>query len=363
MTNRRQFFKTVAGAAAGLYVGDRVLGSPAFAQRALAAGGQAASRLQVTVGGKRVRVVDVHSHWDMPLGDVVKGTPYEKDRATGAGLDDRLPMMDKIGVDTEAISVNDFWWWEIKDEGLAKAICAKHNETLASWNKRYPDRIVGMASIPLQFPQVAADILNDAVKRLGARGVAVGGHVNGESLSSPKFDVFWSKVQELGQLAFMHPNGSANIIQQGALAGRGGLGNIVGNPLETTVFLSRLIFDGTFDKFPNLKVCGAHAGGYLPSYLGRTEVACQRANQNCIIKRKPSEYLRTNILADSMVFSAEGVRHLVAEMGPGQVVFGTDMPFGWPVTVDPIVNNAALNNADKEAILGGNLVKLLRLTT
>jgi hypothetical protein len=83
----------------------------------LAAGGQAASRLQVTVGGKRVRVVDVHSHWDMPLGDVVKGTPYEKDRATGAGLDDRLPMMDKIGVDTEAISVNDFWWWEIKDEG------------------------------------------------------------------------------------------------------------------------------------------------------------------------------------------------------------------------------------------------------
>ena len=349
MPNRREFFKTVAGAAAGLYAANGLLKA------------QSPSRLQVTVGGKRVKVVDVHAHWDMPLGDVVRGTPYEKERSTGAGFDDRIPMLDKVGVDVEAISVNDFWWWEIKDQGLAKAICDKHNETLAMWNKRYPDRLVGMASIPLQFPDLAATMLEDAVKRHSAHGVAVGGHVNGESLSSPKFDVFWAKVQELGQLAFMHPNGSSNLLQQGALAGRGGLGNIVGNPLETTVFLSRLIFDGTFDKFPNLKVCGAHGGGYLPSYLGRTEVACQRNGQNCIIKRKPSDYMRTNILADAMVFSAEGVRHLVAEMGASQVVFGTDTPFGWPVTVDPIVKNAALSNADKEAILGGNLVRMLKI--
>ena len=351
MPNRRQFFKTVAGAAVSLYAGERALRA------------QAPARLQVSVAGKRVKVIDVHAHWDMPLGDVVKGTPYEKDRATGAGLDDRIAMMDKLGVDVEAISVNDFWWWEIKDQGLARAICNKHNETLAAWCKQHPDRFVAMASIPLQFPDVAVQMLEDATKRLGARGVAIGGHVNGESLSLPKFDVFWTKVQELGQLAFMHPNGSANLIQQNALSGRGGLGNIVGNPLETTVFLSRLIFDGTFDKFPNLKVCGAHGGGYLPSYLGRTEVACQRQGQNCIIKKKPSDYLRSNILADAMVFSEEGVRHLVAEMGPGQVVFGTDTPFNWPVSVDPIVNNKSLSNADKEAVLGGNLTKLLRIST
>jgi aminocarboxymuconate-semialdehyde decarboxylase len=349
--NRRQFFKTVAGAAVSLYAGERALRA------------QAPSRRQVSVAGKRVKVIDVHAHWDMPLGDVVKGTPYEKDRATGAGLDDRIAMMDKLGVDMEAISVNDFWWWEIKDQGLARAICDKHNQTLAAWCGQHPDRFVAMASIPLQFPDVASQMLEDATKRFGARAVAIGGHVNGESLSLPKFDVFWAKVQELGQLAFMHPNGSANLIQQNALSGRGGLGNIVGNPLETTVFLSRLIFDGTFDKFPNLKVCGAHGGGYLPSYLGRTEVACQRQGQNCIIKKKPSDYLRSNILADAMVFSEEGVRHLVAEMGAAQVVFGTDTPFNWPVSVDPIVNNKFLNNADKEAVLGGNLTKLLRIST
>jgi aminocarboxymuconate-semialdehyde decarboxylase len=349
--NRRQYFKTVAGAAVSLYAAERTLRA------------QAPARLQVSVAGKRVKVIDVHAHWDMPLGDVVKGTPYEKDRATGAGLDDRIAAMDKLGVDVEAVSVNDFWWWEIKDQGLARAICNKHNETLAAWCKQYPDRFVAMASVPLQFPDIAVQMLEDATKRLGARAVAVGGHVNGESLSMPKFDVFWAKVQELGQLAFMHPNGSANLVQQNALSGRGGLGNIVGNPLETTVFLSRLIFDGTFDKFPNLKVCGAHGGGYLPSYLGRTEVACQRQGQNCIIKKKPSDYLRSNILADAMVFSEEGVRHLVAEMGAGQVVFGTDTPFNWPVSVDPIVNNKFLSNADKEAVLGGNLTKLLRITT
>jgi aminocarboxymuconate-semialdehyde decarboxylase len=350
--NRRQFVKTVAGATFALCVGERALRAQT-----------PAARRQVSVAGKRVKVIDVHAHWDMPLGDVVKGTPYEKDRATGAGLDDRIAMMDKIGVDVEAVSVNDFWWWEIKDQGLARAICNKHNETLAAWCKQHPDRFVAMASIPLQFPDIAVTMLEDATKRLGARAVAIGGHVNGESLSSPKFDVFWAKVQELGQLAFMHPNGSANLIQQNALAGRGGLGNIVGNPLETTVFLSRLIFDGTFDKFPNLKVCGAHGGGYLPSYLGRTEVACQRQGQNCIIKKKPSDYLRSNILADEMVFSEEGVRHLVAEMGAGQVVFGTDTPFNWPVSVDPIVNNKLLSNAEKEAVLGGNLAKVLRITT
>lgn len=354
MPNRREFFKTAAGATVGLYMTGRGMAVRSQAPPA---------RRQVTIGGRRVRVVDVHAHWDMPLGDVVKGTPYEKERATGPGLDDRLAIMDGLGIDVAAISVNDFWWWEIKDQALARAICTKHNETLAEWRGRHPDRLVGMASIPLQFPELAADMLQDAVRRLGARGVTVGGHVNGESVTLPKYDVFWAKVAELGELVFMHPNGSANLLQQGALAGRGGLGNIVGNPLETTVFLSRLIFDGTFDKFPTLRVCGAHGGGFLPSYLGRTEVACQRQGQNCIIKKRPSEYMRSQILADSMVFSQEGLRHLVAEMGVSQVVFGTDTPFNWPVTVDLIVNANFLSNAEKEAILGGNLIKLLRLTT
>ena len=355
MPNRREFFRTVAGATAGMYVMGR--GEAAGALQAPTA------RRQMMVGGRRVRVVDIHQHWDMPLpAELVRGTPFEEYTEGRGGLDERLPILDREGIDVGVVGVNDFWWYEASDRGLARAICNVHNETLAMWNRRHPDRIVGMASVPLQFPDLAAEMLQDAVERLGARGVTIGGHVNGESLSLPKFDPFWAKVAEMGELVFMHPNGSANIIREGGLSGPGGLGNIVGNPLETTVFLSRLMLDGTFDKFPALRVCGAHGGGFLPSYLGRIEAATQRPNQNHSMKRRPSEYLRTQILADSMVFSEEGLRHLVAEMGVSQVVFGTDIPFNWPVTLDLIVNASMLSDAEKEAILGGNLIRLLRLT-
>ena len=354
MANRRHFFKTLAGAAAGMYVMGR--GGAATRIHAQAA------RRQVMVGGRRVRVVDIHTHWDMSLpADLVKGTPFEQFAEGGSGMDERIPILDKEGIDVGVVGVNDFWWYEATDRGLARAICNVHNDTLAMWNRTHPDRIVGMASVPLQFPDLAAEMLQDAVERLGARGVTIGGHVNGESLSLPKFDPFWAKAAEMGELVFMHPNGSANIIKEGGLSGPGGLGNIVGNPLETTVFLSRLMLDGTLDKFPALRVCGAHAGGFLPSYLGRMEVATQRPDQSHSMKRRPSEYLRSQIFADSMVFSEEGLRHLVAEMGASQVVFGTDIPFNWPVTLDLIVNASVLSDAEKEAILGGNLIKLLRL--
>ncbi len=128
-------------------------------------------------------------------------------------------------------------------------------------------------------------------------------------------------------------------------------------------FLSRLIFDGVFDRFPNLKVCAAHAGGYLPSYLGRSEVACDvRNNANCANKRKPSEILRSQVIVDTMVFSEEGLRHLIAEMGVGQVVYGTDVPLNWPVTVDLVLHAKFLSDADKIAVLSGNLQKLLRIS-
>jgi aminocarboxymuconate-semialdehyde decarboxylase len=269
--------------------------------------------------------------------------------------------MDQQGVDVQALSINGFWWYAA-DRDLARQIVRAQNEGLAKWAAAHPERFVAMSSVALQHPDLAAEQLEDGVKRLGLRGVSIGGHVNGEDPSLPKFEPFWAKASELGALVFMHPGGASNIIKEGALRGRGDLGNIIGNPLETTYFLSRLIFDGTLDKFPNLRVCAAHAGGYLPSYLGRTEAACVvRANAKCANTRKPSEYLKSQILIDTMIFSSEGLRHLVAEMGAGQIVYGTDVPFNWPVTIDLVLEAPFLSDADKEAILSGNLRRLLRI--
>jgi aminocarboxymuconate-semialdehyde decarboxylase len=269
--------------------------------------------------------------------------------------------MDQQGVDVQALSINGYWWYEA-DRDLARRIVGAQNEGLAEWVARHPDRFVALASVALQHPDLAAEQLDDAVKRLRLRGASIGGHVNGEDPSLPKYDPFWAKAAALGVVVFMHPGGAVNLIKDGALQGRGDLGNIIGNPLETTYFLSRLIFDGTLDKFPGLRICAAHAGGYLPSYLGRTEVACAvRDNANCANKKKPSEYLRSQILVDTMIFSPEGLRHLVAEMGIGQIVYGTDVPFNWPATVDLVLDAPFLSNAEKEAILSGNLMKLLRI--
>jgi len=375
MRNRREFIKTVTSATAGMLITGRGL-MDSVAQAAQGRGGRGGQgqpatdsgpvvHRDVRVGGKKVKVVDVHAHATIPeVADVVKGTALARN-AQGGGRalgQDRINELDKRGIDIQVLDINTFWWYAA-DRDLATKIVDVHDKGLAAWVNSHHDRFAALTSPALQFPDLAAQQLEHAVKDLGMVGAAIGGHVEGVPLSDAKFDPFWAKVQELNVMVFMHPGGADNVIKEDGLKGRGDLGNIIGNPLETTVFLSHLIYDGTLDRFPGVKICGAHAGGYLPSYLGRTEVACDvRANAGCLNKKKPSEYLKQQIFVDSMVFSPEAVRHLVAEMGPSQVVYGTDIPLVWPDTIDAILG-AQITDADKEAVLGGNLIKQLRLKT
>jgi aminocarboxymuconate-semialdehyde decarboxylase len=340
----------------------RAAGGAALALGALGARGQVA-RKRVTVGGRRMTIVDIHAHCVFP--EVTRRLPnVNAPRVAPATLvlgPERLASMDERGIDIQALSVNTYWWYAANRD-VARQIVAIHDEGLAAWCKAHPDRFVALSSVALQYPDLAAEQLEHAVKNLGARGASIGGHVDGEPPSAEKYDPFWAKAEELGVPVFMHPNNAQNIARDGALDGRGGLGNIVGNPLETTVFLSRMIFDGTLDRFPRLTVCAAHGGGYLPSYLGRTDAACiVRDDANCANKRKPSEYFSDQVVVDSMVFSSEGLRHLVAETGVSQVVYGSDIPYFWPDTIDIIAEAPFLSDADKEAILGGNLKRLLKI--
>lgn len=356
MANRREFLRTIGSAA-----GTALLTGFALSARAQPA------RREVTLNGRRIRTVDIHAHCVFPeVAAVVAGTPFEgrpfpEWQMLGPA---RLEDIDRRGIDYQALSmtINGHWWYAA-DRALADRIVRASDEALAAWVRQHPDRFVALSSVSLPYPELAAEQLEYAVTELGARGASVGGQVNGEYPSSERFDPFWAKAEELDVPVFMHPGlGAPNIVRENALAGRGGLGNVVGGPLETTLFLMHMIFDGTLDRFPMLKVVAAHGGGYLPSYLGRAEVACERfENADCLNTKYPSEYLRTQIFADSMVFSEEGLRHLVAEMGASQVVYGTDMPFPWPDTLDLILDSPSLSDVDKEAIAGGNLIRLLRI--
>ena len=347
MTNRRQFFRDAAARAGIVFTGCGLSGH----------GAAQPARRQVMVAGRRIRTIDIHAHVVVPEATALMGVKTSPNNSAVMGPE-RFERMDEWGTDMQALSINPNWY--SVDRDVAQKMILLQNEKLAELCAAHPDRFVAFASVALQFPEMAADQLEEGVKKHKLRGAAIGGHVNGDELSAPKFDPFWKKAEELGCLVFMHPQGIPDV--QKRLEGNGGLSNVIGNPLETTIFLSHLIYDGTLDRFPGLKICAAHGGGYLPSYAARSDYGCVRFPETCkAIKKKPSEYLR-QLYFDSMVFTPEGLRHLVAECGVSQIMIGTDYPFPWSTTtVDHVLNTPGLTDADRRAILGENAAKLLRI--
>jgi aminocarboxymuconate-semialdehyde decarboxylase len=367
--SRREFLAAGAWTAAGGVLAA-ALPQAVGAQAPTAPG----ARRQVFVAGRQVTVVDVHAHVFVPeVWEVVRNTALADGArnnltgpiALGPGDAARLDYMDREGIDVQALTVNA--WGYSADRALARDLVQVQNEQISKACAARPDRFVGMATVALQHPDLAAEQLDAAVRALDLRGAAIGGSVEGVELSDRRFDPFWAKAEELGVMLFMHPQQAAGTTQSPRLAGKGALGNTIGNPLETTVFLSHLIFEGVLDRFPGLKICSAHAGGYLPSYSGRSDALCGRGGApgaDCnALKREPSEYFRGPLYIDTMIFHDEGLRHLVAEVGADHLFYGTDYPYDWPVGVDFVLNAPFLTDVQKEMILGGSLLKHLRIPT
>ncbi len=353
--DRRAFLTTTAGVMAGRLAYGA---SGRAAHQRTDATRTAAGRRKVTVGGRRVRTIDFHAHCLIPGAMELVG---EKTR-TGALIlgADRIRVMDEQGIDVEVLSINPFWY--AADADTARRLIAMQNEKLAELCAASSDRFVALATVALQHPLDAARQLEHAVTRLGLSGGSIGASVNGLELSSPTFDPFWAKAEELNVPVFIHPQGAPELDKR--LAGNGHLANVIGNPLDTTIALSHLIFEGTLDRFPGLTLCAAHGGGYLPSYAGRSDAGCTAAPDRCTrtIKKRPTDYLK-QIVVDSLVFTAEGLRHLIAQCGVSQIVLGTDYPYPWTSTaVDHVLGTPDLSDADREAILGGNAARLLKLT-
>ncbi len=276
-------------------------------------------------------------------------------------IDKRLKAMDAQAVDMEVLSINPFWYG--KDRELAGQIVKIQNEKLAELCASQPDRFAAFASLTLQAPDLAVQELETAVKKQALKGAAIGGQVAGAEFSDPKFNPVWAKAEELGVPLFIHPQGVPELGKR--FSGNGWLGNTIANPLETTIALSHLIFEGTLDRFPGLKVIAAHGGGYLPAYADRSDHACMVGPKGCNpevkLKTKPTEYLQ-QLYFDSLIFSPEAIRHLVAQVGSSQVVLGSDYPYPWQLhPVDHIFACSSLSEDEKAAILGNTAAKLLKL--
>jgi aminocarboxymuconate-semialdehyde decarboxylase len=318
-------------------------------------------RREVVVAGKRVKTVDIHAHCCVPKAMAVINHPLE---APGLLMEDtstRLAAMDAQGIDVECLSINPYWYRAGKDESAE--LIRLQNEALVEFCAASPDRFVGFATAALQHPELAAEQVEHAVKKLGFRGVSVGGSVAGLELADPKFNPFWAKCEEHGVLVFLHPTGTRELEPSGRLNGSGLLTNTIGNPLETTIALSHLIFEGTLDRFPGLKICAAHGGGYLGSYANRSDAVIKTFPNRVgpLPKKPPTAYLKDGqLFFDTIVFTPEALRHLIAESGVGQVMIGTDYPFPWTSTeVDLVMSTPGLSDEDRIAILGGTAQRLM----
>lgn len=356
MTTRRNFLR--GAAASGIaFCGCGMLDA-AHAQ-------PKAPRLPVKVNGKRVLTVDVHAHCYFREAIDLMGDGADKVLPPVKGLpehfiaiEQRLKEMDAMAIDMEVLSINPFWYG--KDRDTAAEIVKVQNEKLAELCATRPERFAAFASLTLQFPDLAVQQLETAVKKQGLRGAAIGSSVLGEDFSDPKFHPVWAKAEELGAVLFIHPQSTPELAKR--FKGNGWLSNTIGNPLDTTIALQHLIFEGTLDRFPGIKIIAAHGGGYLGSYAARGDHACfvspQNCNPNITLKKKPSEYLN-QLYFDAMVFTPEGLRHLVAQVGASQVLLGTDHPIPWEQhPVDHVFATTTLSDKQTIAILGGNAARL-----
>ncbi|MFJ9120242.1 amidohydrolase family protein [Streptomyces sp. NPDC102394] len=325
-------------------------------------------------------VVDFHGHLGVPAADaLVAGAPglaaelaaeqrahspeslsvnrAQLRRLAGklTSVPERLADLDAMGVDIQVVGpmpMHHYW----ADEDLAGRLARTVGETVAAHCAEAPERLYGLGTLPLQHPALAVELLEWAVTGLGLYGVSVSTTVDGRELADPAHDPVWEKAEELGALVFVHPWGCS----LGERLATRYLGNTVGQPVETTVALSHLIFTGVLDRFPGLKLVAAHGGGYLPTYAGRSDHAWRVREDARGCAEPPSAYLR-RMWFDALVYTPRALRHLVEEVGADRVVLGTDHPFDMGVT-DPLarLDAAGLPPAERAAIAGGNALDLLK---
>ena len=272
-------------------------------------------------------------------------------------VESRLADMDAMGVDIQVLSPSPTQYYYWAERELAEALVGAQNEYVATLCAQHPKRFLGLGTLALQHPDLATRQLEYAMRNLGLKGVEISTSVNGQELDADLLRPFWKKAEELGAIVFIHPFGTT----LGARVSTHYLNNIIGQPLETTIALSRLIFSGLLDRHPGLKIVAAHGGGYLPSYFGRSSHGHNvRPEARVDAPQIPLQYLR-KIWFDTLVYQPDALRHLVNVVGTSQLLVGTDYPFdmGHYEPHALLADTPGLTDAEVSAILGGNAASLL----
>jgi len=280
-------------------------------------------------------------------------------RARITGYDQRLADMDAMGIDVQLVLPPPNQCTYTVPIEVAVEAARMVNDGLAQYVAKKPDRFVALGTVPLADGTEAAKELERCVTSLGMKGAEILTNVGGRELSEPEYSPFWKKAEQLGALVVIHPNGFTDAKR----LTRFYFNNVIGNPLETTIALHYLIFDGVIERHPNLKILAVHGGGYLPAYAGRIDHAWgARSDSHGDLPHSPTSYLK-KIYFDSVVFTPHQLAQLIRVFGADHIVMGTDYPFDM-AEFDPIGHLASAEELDastRAAIAGGNARRLLGL--
>lgn len=326
--------------------------------------------------------IDVHAHFVTPSivratrsGEVLHGISFEQSAngllSSRCGdsraalpwpdytdtVEDRLGKMDAAGVDVQILSLSPALFWYQADRTDAAAFARMVNDELAEVVRNYPSRFASFAYLPLQDPVASAAELRRGVEELGHVGAIVGTNIDNLDWDDSALIPVLETAEELQALLFMHPTR----VRGSDFLGKYHLRNLIGNPLETTTAFASLVFGGVLDRFPDLRVCLAHGGGYACLGIGRFDHGYgvrPEASRHAV--DPPSSYLR-RIYVDSLVHNEHTLRLIVERVGADRVFLGTDYPadMGQPDPVAWVRACETISEEDKEAILGGNLLRLL----
>lgn len=284
------------------------------------------------------------------------------------GAEDRIAEMDELGVDVHVLTVNaGFFKYEL-DPQVTKVIARECNEEIAEMMHGHPDRFTGLATVPMQDVPLAIAEMRFAMGELGYRGITINDHVAGRMLDEPAFLPFWEVVEELGAVVFFHQCG-ATVVEHRTT--RYGLPNTIGNLTERAITFGTLVFGGVMDRFPGLKICLGHAGGYTAFGIARMDKGWEAGalddmpefeDARTTLERPPSSYL-DRFYYDSCTYTEATLRFLLDTVGPDRVVLGTDYPA--PMILDDAVRwingLESLTPSEKAGILSENPARLLGL--
>jgi len=281
----------------------------------------------------------------------VAGVAYRPFPRGGHDVARRFADMAAAEVDMHVLSVSPQTWLYDQEAAVGAAAAAIQNDEIARLTREHPDRFAGIATLPMRAPKKAAGELRRAMTELGLHGAMIGSNIAGKNLDDPSFEPLWAAAAELGAFMVVHPGNVAGADRLRSYY----LGNLVGNPIDTTIAAACLIFGGILARHPKLNFVMVHGGGFIPYQGGRwVHGWAVRPEPKVHLDHSPEKYLR-RFLYDTILHSKTSLEFLIASVGADRVFLGSDYPYDMGM-MDCVrqVRGLAITPADRDTILGGH---------